>query len=90
MKIDPLKCDLRCLECKGGSAEAVYKCEDPYCPRYALKVSDRRLRDENPTFDTARPGCEIDFPNPAVTDGNYHPLYTARGIYNTEKGHKTK
>lgn len=85
MKIDPLKCDLRCLECKGGSAEAVYKCGDPYCPRYALKVSDRRLRDENPTFDTARPENVVEYA-PTVTDKNYHADVTV--LYNPETERK--
>ena len=85
MKYDPLKVDLRCLECKGGNAEAVYKCEDPYCPRYVLKVSDRRLRDENPIFDTARPGNVVEYAS-TVTDRNYHADVTV--LYNPEKERK--
>lgn len=68
MKIDPLKCNLRCLQCMGGDAEAVYKCADAYCPHNGMRISDHRLREENPPI-TEATGRQEPLHTPVATDG---------------------
>ena len=68
MKIDPLKCNLRCLQCMGGDTEAVYKCADAYCPHNGMRISDHRLREENPPI-TEATGRWEEVHTPFATDG---------------------
>lgn len=68
MKIDPLKCSSRCLKCTGGNADAVYGCTDAYCPQNGMRVSDHRLREENPPI-TEATGRWEPLQTPVATDG---------------------
>ena len=80
--MDPLKCELRCLKCKGGDAAAVYKCDNGYCPFYGTRISDKQLRSENPAFSDASPGYVQEIQEPSAVDNNFKPLYSV-SVYET-------
>ena len=75
--IDPLKCDIACLECMGGDAEGVGSCRDDYCPMVGSRISDKQLRAENPVFGEPKGREALNRSGtPTVIDHNYHPFYT--------------
>ena len=75
--VDPLKCNIICLECMGGDAEGVGSCRDDYCPMNGSRVSDKKLRSENPVFGEPIGRQALNKTRePKAIDHNYHPLYT--------------
>lgn len=74
--IDPLKCNIICLECKGGDAEAVGACTDGYCPMNGSRVSDKPQRAEKPVFGEPKGREALNrSTTPMVTDNKVKPWY---------------
>lgn len=85
--IDPLKCNIICLECTGGDAEAVGSCADGYCPMNGSRVSDKQLRAENPVFGEPKGRDALNrSTTPTATDHKHQPVYTITVTEGKQKG----